>query len=487
MIKKIFFVCWAASLTGMLSAQNLSDGELVEVAGIKELIKSNPERASQATEELLKGKNKKSVPLVVAVARAYLDEGKLQEAQRYLELARKADAKNAQVYLLEGDLALERKETGQAGQFYEQAIYFDSDCSEAYLKLAKLYKKINPGLAMEKLQYLKTIAPDCLEADWELAELCYAENKFDQAAELYARFAHTSAATEDDLLKYAFALFMNRDFEQSLQEARQGQVRYPGRAAFDRLVMYNNVELHRYDDATDAAEVFFHTSVDAAYSSLDYRYYGDLLKAQGDYAGAVEAYKKALDMNGVQTELWSDLADVYEQQNDYGQAIAAYRTYCELLAPEKKSAETLFRLGRLYYGEGTTADTPHEANRADASADTLTDVRRHALQEADSLFALVASLAPDSYLGNLWRARTHSALDAETTDGLAKPYYEQVVELLSPKEEPRYIPVLTECYSYLGYYYLLKNDYAASREYWNKILDLDPANPTARRALEGIG
>ena len=32
-------------------------------------------------------------------------------------------------------------------------------------------------------------------------------------------------------------------------------------------------------------------------------------------------------------------------------------------------------------------------------------------RQADSVFALVAEQAPDSYLGDMWRARTHSAMD----------------------------------------------------------------------------
>ena len=50
----------------------------------------------------------------------------------------------------------------------------------------------------------------------------------------------------------------------------------------------------------------------------------------------------------------------------------------------------------------------------------------------------------------------------------------------------RYNSALIECYSYLGYYYLLKSDYATSKEYWNKILAIDPTNATANKSLDGI-
>ena len=82
--------------------------------------------------------------MVVAVARAFLDAGKLSEAEEYLALAKKADNKSAAVSVLEGDIAIVQKDAGKACQMYEQAIYFDSKNEQAYLKLADIYKGANP-------------------------------------------------------------------------------------------------------------------------------------------------------------------------------------------------------------------------------------------------------------------------------------------------------------------------------------------------------
>ncbi|HEY6915997.1 MAG TPA: hypothetical protein VI413_15065, partial [Paludibacter sp.] len=46
--------------------------------------------------------------------------------------------------------------------------------------------------------------------------------------------------------------------------------------------------------------------------------------------------------------------------------------------------------------------------------------------------------------------------------------------------------VLVECYSYLGYYYLLQKDNTQSMTYWTKILAIDPTNANAKKASEGI-
>lgn len=53
-------------------------------------------------------------------------------------MAQKVDKKDAGVSVLEGDIALAQKDVGRACQLYEQAIYFNPDCKEAYLKYARL-------------------------------------------------------------------------------------------------------------------------------------------------------------------------------------------------------------------------------------------------------------------------------------------------------------------------------------------------------------
>ena len=47
---------------------------------------------------------------------------------------------------------------------------------------------------------------------------------YKRQAETYAKFIDTPVATEDDILKYAFALFLNHDFEKSLEVVQKGLI-----------------------------------------------------------------------------------------------------------------------------------------------------------------------------------------------------------------------------------------------------------------------
>ena len=119
------FLAGAFIATGSLFAQSDNAEWQAGLAKMKELIQVNPAQASDEAGQLLKGKNKKNPELVVAVARAFLDAGKLSEAEEYLALAKKADNKSAAVSVLEGDIAIVQKDAGKACQMYEQAIYFE--------------------------------------------------------------------------------------------------------------------------------------------------------------------------------------------------------------------------------------------------------------------------------------------------------------------------------------------------------------------------
>ena len=475
---RIVLGCVGLLFAGMLSAQTPESEWKSGVDQVKELIKSNPEQAWDMAEDLMKGKNKKNVDLMLALAQAYIDAKQLDSEQlaEIIEKAKKADKKDPRISLMEGDIALAKKDVGTACQLYEQAIYFDPNCYEAYLKYARAYKSASPTMAIDKLMQLKQVAPDNKEADKALAEVYYANNRFDDAVKAYASFIHTDIATESDILSYAFALFMNHDFEASLEIAHKGLQQNPEHTGFNRLALYNYIDLKRYDEAMAIADKFFNQLKDVNYSGLDYRYYGALLSAKEDYMGAIAQYEKAYELDTTAVELLKQVSDAYIGNHDYQKGIEAYERYVNALPADQKTLENTFQLASLYYDEGTSTDT----------VKVTPEMRQNALQMADTLFAEVCEKAPDSYTGYYYRGHTRSAMDPETTQGLAKPCYEKVVELLLAKNDPRYNRIIITCYKYLGYYYMLQPDYEMSKEYWNKILALDPNDELAKTALKGI-
>jgi len=437
-------------------------------------IKSDPTTAETEFKNILKLKqNKKNLDIYIAIGNAYLFNGSLDNAVAYQEKAKEIKTKDAEVYVLLGDIEFAKKNVGEACKNYEQAIYFDDKCKEAYIKYARAYRIVNPNLAIEKLNALKVKEPAFLLVDRELADIYYATNDFKKAAELYGNYLQSGNSNVQDLTKYAFTLFLGGDFAKSLEVTDLGLVKAVRNPVFNRLAMYNNVELKKPDDALKAADLFFNQTDKPEFTFLDYRYFGQAYRDKNQLDLAIPQYEKAVQLDSTKVDLWKDISDMCSKKGNYTRSVVAYTNYMNALKVEDKTSDVFMQLGKIYYGLGT-ADTTLKA-----------DAKKIALVNADSLFGEVAAKEPTNYRGNFWRARTNSALDPETLKGLAKPYYEQTVTFIEAKADPKYNSILIESYSYLGYYFLDK-DNNGSLVYWNKILALDPANAKAKQAIEVI-
>ena len=437
-------------------------------------IKSDPVSAENEFQRIVKLKeNKKNADLFIAIANAYLSNNVIEKASFYQDKAKEIKPKYAPVAVLLGDIELAKKNIGTACSNYELGIYYDEKCKEAYIKYARAYKNVNTPLAIEKLNVLKAKEPTFLLADKELADIYYSINNFDKAAQLYEAYLKSGNSNVLDLTKYAFTLFLNGEFAKSLEVTNLGLAKAPTNPAFNRLAMYNNVDLKQTEKALKAADSFFNKSEKPEFTYLDYRYYGQALRDNKQIDLAIPQFEKALQIDSTKTDLWKDISDMYSDKSNFEKSIFAYNKYWNSLADEKKNADAMMPLGKLYYSSGV-----------DAKVDP--NLKKGFLLKADSIFALVAVAEPTGYRGNFWRGRTNSALDPDATLGLAKPFYEKTATLLESKADPKFNSVLLECYSFLGYYYLVQKDNSQSMTYWTKILAIDPTNSTAKKASEGI-
>jgi len=455
-----------------LTSKEVSVLNTIGLAMLK--IKTDQKTADQEIQNVTNLKTSRKNPdYFIAAANAYLVNGLIDQAVIYLEKAKNLKPKYALVAVLAGDIELAKKNVGNACSNYELAILYDENCKEAYVKYARAYRNVNTALAIEKLNQLKLKEPSFLLVDKELADIYYMNNEFDKAAELYGSYLKSGNTSSEDLVKYAMTLFFNHEFAKSLEIANSGHAKSPRNPAFNRLAMYNNTDLKQFDDAIKSADLLFNQSDKPDYNYLDYRYYGQALRETKKYDLAIIEYKKAIDMDSSKVELWKDISDMYNDNSDYKNAIANYLTYENLLPQDKKDVEITYQLGRLYYSLGN-------------SDKDSANVKKSALLKADSVFTKVVTLDPTNYRGYIWRARTNFALDPETVQGLAKPYYEQTIPIVEAKADPKYNPVILECCRYLGYYFYLKKDFTESKLYWNKILVIDPANDMALKAIDGI-
>ncbi|MDM8306654.1 tetratricopeptide repeat protein [Phocaeicola salanitronis] len=488
--KVLSALCFSFLLSASLYAQEpLSQDMAKQVDKIAAMIKDNPDAAEDAFDELLKGKNKKNVSLLVAIGRAYLDNGKIDAAKEFAEDARKADSKNGESYVLQGDIALSVKDVGTACGFYEQAILFDEDCFEAYYKYANAYIGVNPQLSVNMLLKLKEKHPGEIRVDRELANAYYQMGSYGKAKQVFDEYMQKGQPDVQDYSRYSMLLYLNKDYAQSLDMVNKGLALEADNHLLKRLKMYDLYETKAYVEGIQAGDVFFADPNNPDFVYMDYLYRARLYAANNEIDKAMVEFDKAMkaDETTVHPEIAKEASEAQQKAQNYPEAIRLYKQYLDEMN-DKAEVTDLFMFGRLYYMAAGALSTPvADSTQTEAPIVAAVDTiqMKAYLVEADTIFAQVAERVPDNYLGNFWRARTNAMLDPETSQGLAKPYYEKALAILeqNPKASKN---VLIECESYLGYYYFLKEEYEQSKVYWEKILAIDPENATAKQAMEGL-
>lgn len=409
---------------------------------------------------------KKNAQMMIAIAQAYQTIGDASKSDSYVSKAKKVDKKSSLPYLFEGDQLLAQKKTSDAASKYDNAIYFDANDKLAYLKSAKVYENVRAQVAIDYLKKALEIDPNYAPGLKTLANIYYSKGFYPEALETYEKYLSVVTPIPSDYEDYAKILYFNKKYNDALTAINKA----PNTFVMNRLRMYSLNSLNQYDDALATADKFFKMKAKTdSIISLDYTTYADLLSGKKDYVNAAKNYEKAYIMDTTQVDLLKDVAKTYSDAKDYDKAISYYD---KLTTAPGASLADIFTLGQTEYFAGN--DT------------TLTSAnRKKYLVMADSTFSKISNELPDNYLGSFWRARTNSALDPETTLGLAKPYYDKAVGIM--KTDPQqYKSQLLEAYRYGVVYSVKANDTKGAIKYLNDMLVVDPENTWAGAVLKQL-
>ena len=462
----------AGTFAAIVSVPSMAQDVQPQVDAIAKDIKANKSNLA-AVEDQVKDfvkENKKSAEALAGLGRAYMEVKDTASAREYANMAierGKDDKGKALAFILLGDLAaISSNEGGSAASLYNQAIHFDPTNPTGYIKYAAVYRKVDPEGAVAKLEELRKIDPS-YPVDAEAAHFFYGAQKFDKAVEYYGK-VDLNQLKDNYLTEYALAELLLGNSKNSLKVALFGVSKNPRDAAMNRITFYNYTDLKDYKNALKYADALFNNSDSAKITARDHRNYGYALMGDSAYDKAIEEFKEALDMDANLNDVRKQISDAYLAMNDFTNGLAFYEKY--LSNVEKKSISDLDGLASLY------------AQHA-AGIDSLNDEKINALKKADEVYAQIAEESPANRMYAMrMRARMNSQLDPESTQGLAKPYYEEYIQL-AQTEHPDNPKLLIEPYSYLGYYYIVKEDNAQAKAYFEKVKEIDPTNATANQAL----
>lgn len=474
-MKTVKYLLVAVAALGLGTTAKAQDGSQNDVEAVKKLISQNPADMDKQLKPFYKA-NKKNADNLVAFGRAFYDAGDTARARVYANYAIDASKrKSSPAFVLLGDIAVKADEGGEAALQYEQAIMADPKEPQAYYKYALIYRKRNRAGAMAKLDELKQYRPD-IDIESIKGHIAAISGDEEEAFKFYSQVP-VARLDRNSLIEYGRACFFTGHFKEGLDAANQGLTIAPRNANFNRYAMMFNYELKDYEKAKYYIDRYFNHTDSAKVSDADFFYAGLILEADKDYAGAIDNYKKALAVEDASSiigdeKILEQILNAHIANGDYPSAISHYREHF-ITNNAKATYKNHVRLGELYQelAKGTE----------DAAA------KAEALKSADDTYREMGEKYTDLLeYATYMRASINSQLDPDLSQGLAKPYYEKLIELIAPKAEKTKgdIQFLTTAYHYMMYSRFLAKDIPGAKEFAGKILEINPEYAPAQQIME---
>ena len=472
-MKAIKYLVMGVLLAGFSATANAQEAELQAAL---DGIKSKAPNVADLTKTAYK-KNKKDADALMKIARAYYEQKDTAGAILFCNYANEAGKPKYQyapAYLLLGDIeASYGNDGGKAAGYYNQAINFDPKNPEGYKKWAMVYRKISPSQAAKKLQDMKAMCPN-EDVDAITAHIYMLAGDEKQAYENYAK-SDVSKLDKGYLNEYVRASYFTGHFEDALKAAEAGLKIEPRNPTFNRLAMFSNYELKKYDAAKAYIHKYFNETDSAKFSEYDHFYTALIYQALEDLENMYVHYDKALELVNDSSmikrhAILKSVSDSYLKDQQFDNAIKYYQDY--LACKPELNSDDMEGLAKIYskYADADEANRPELIGKA-----------------IDAYKAMAEKFPIQSTYAAYQCATMNNKLDKTGEKGLAKPDYQKVIDLLESKADRDNGENTMLKYSY---HYMMSNAFiygknkALAKEYADKILAIDPEYAPAQQIKE---
>lgn len=440
-------------------------------------------------------KKGKDAEVLFRIAEAYTlfeKQSDPAEAIRLADEAIKRDKNLADAYIIKGDALMLRNEGGAAVTAYEYALTAKANYAVAHNRIASVYLRgKNYNLALENYKKALEADPNFAPAYQDLAELYFFARKYKQAAENYDLYMQKSLASDPETkLRAAQFAFTADDYTKSLQilDEMKGKINNPITL---RMYGWSYAKTNNPDMAIQNLNEFIKVAPDKVIGD-DYKYLGraynsKVTDGKGYDSTGVLYILKGADMDTSKTDAattYKEVGALYYAAKDFPNAATTYSKGISL-DTAKATANDYYYLGLSKFQKAGVLGALN--NAAGDSAQIAMD-KRNMYLSADSTFALVTQKLPDWPYGYYWRASAlYNAYDKQENidKGISAPYYLKLAELAEKDPDPsKYKSYLKLAYNYLAFYsQTTLKDEAKSKEYWTKLLAIDPNSAAAKEAL----
>lgn len=440
-------------------------------------------------------KKGKDAEVLFRIAEAYTlfeKQSDPAEAIRLADEAIKRDKNLADAYIIKGDALMLRNEGGAAVTAYEYALTAKANYAVAHNRIGSVYLRgKNYNLALENYKKALEADPNFAPAYQDLAELYFFARKYKQAAENYDLYMQKSLASDPETkLRAAQFAFTADDYTKSLQilDEMKGKINNPITL---RMYGWSYAKTNNPDMAIQNLNEFIKVAPDKVIGD-DYKYLGraynsKVTDGKGYDSTGVLYILKGADMDTSKTDAattYKEVGALYYAAKDFPNAATTYSKGI-ILDTAKATANDYYYLGLSKFQKAGVLGALN--NAAGDSAQIALD-KRNMYLSADSTFSLVTQKLPDWPYGYYWRASAlYNAYDKQENidKGISAPYYLKLAELAEKDPDPsKYKSYLKLAYNYLAFYsQTTLKDEAKSKEYWTKLLAIDPNSAAAKEAL----
>ena len=445
-----------------------------ELNAALEGIKSKAPNVAELAKTAYK-KNKKDAEALVKIGRAFFEQKDTANAALFANYANEAGKpKNAYApaFMLLGDIeASYGTDGGKAASYYNQAIHFAPTNPEGYKKWAMVYRKISPSQAAAKLKEMKANCPD-EDVDAITAHIYMLAGDEKQAYENYAK-ADINKLDKGGLNEFVRCSYFTGHFEDALRAAEAGIKLEPRNPTFNRLAMFANYELKKYDAAKAYIHKYFNETDSAKFSEYDHFYTALIYGALEDKANMYEQYDKALELVNDSSmikrhAILKSVSDSYLKDMEFAKAIKYYQDY--LACKPELNSDDYEGLAKIY---SKNADAVEDAQKPEL------------ISKAVDAYRTMGEKFPIQAIYAAYQCATmNNKLDPTMAKSLAKPDYQKVVSLLEGKadRDKSENTILKYSYHYLmSNAFLIDKNKAKAKEYAEKILAIDPEYAPAQQ------